>query len=63
MVQIIFSEPIMEEELNGRSLRSGSITHGNEMSFLDFADLFRTFRFENWFTNKVEFVRSKSFQH
>ena len=53
----------MEEELNGRSLRSGSITHGNEMSFLDFADLFRTFRFENWFTNKVDFVRSKSFQH
>ena len=38
------SEPIMEEELNTRSLRSGSITHGNEMSFLDFADLFKTFR-------------------
>ena len=35
----------MEEDLNVRSLRSGSITHGNEMSFLDFADLFKTFRF------------------
>ena len=43
-----FSEPIMEEDMNVRSLRSGSITHGNEMSFLDFADLFKTFRFKSF---------------
>jgi len=40
---LMTSEPIMEEELNVKSLRSGSITHGNEMSFQDFADLFKTF--------------------
>ena len=28
-----------------RALRSGSITHGNEMGFQDFADLFKIFRF------------------
>ena len=27
-----------------RALRSGSITHGNEMGFQDFADLFKIFR-------------------
>ena len=33
----------MEEESSMKSLRSGSITHGKEMSFQDFADLFMTF--------------------
>eukprot|EP00092_Neocalanus_flemingeri_P052031 GFUD01060685.1.p1 GENE.GFUD01060685.1~~GFUD01060685.1.p1 ORF type:complete len:103 (-),score=7.60 GFUD01060685.1:19-294(-) len=33
----------MEEESSVKCLRSGSITHGNEMSFQDFADLFKTF--------------------
>ena len=40
---LMTSEPIMEEESSMKSLRSGSITHGKEMSFQDFADLFMTF--------------------
>ena len=47
LIEIIFSEPIMEEETDVKSLRSGSITIGNELSFLDFADLLKTFRFAN----------------
>ena len=39
-----YSEPILEEEPSLRGLGSGSITHGNEMSFQDFADLFKIFR-------------------
>ena len=40
---LMTAEPIMEEESSMKSLRSGSITHGKEMSFQDFADLFMTF--------------------
>ena len=40
---LMTAEPIMEEESSMKSLRSGSITHGKEMSFHDFADLFMTF--------------------
>merc|ERR1719397_728161 len=40
---LMTSEPILEEDSNMKSLRSGSITHGNEMSFEDFADLFKIF--------------------
>ena len=53
-----FSEPIMEEEVNTRSLRSWSITHGNEMSFLDFADLFKIFRYiiYCWFVDLENYI-------
>merc|ERR1719195_145933 len=40
---LMASEPILEEEPSLRGLGSGSITHGNEMSFQDFADLFKIF--------------------
>jgi phosphatidylinositol phospholipase C epsilon len=40
---LMASEPIPEEDSSIKSLRSGSITHGKEMGFQDFADLFMTF--------------------
>ena len=40
---LMTAEPILEEESSLKSLRSGSITHGKEMAFQDFADLFMTF--------------------
>ena len=40
---LIMAEPILEEESGMKNLRSGSITHGKEMSFQDFADLFISF--------------------
>ena len=47
-LRLCFSEPILEEDFGKGSLRaSGSITHGSEMSFQDFADLFKIFRLEN----------------
>ena len=44
-IENYFSEPILEEDLSGKGLRTGSITHGKEMSFQDFEDLFKIFRF------------------
>ena len=39
-----FSETILEEDFGLRGLRARSVTHGSEMSFQDFADLFKIFR-------------------
>ena len=36
---------VIPEDPGLKQLRSGSITHGSELSFRDFKDLFKLFRF------------------
>ena len=55
-----FSETILEEDFGIRDLRARSVTHGNEMSFQDFADLFKIFRYFNVnISHIVHFYKAK----
>ena len=54
-----FSETILEEDFGIRDLRARSVTHGNEMSFQDFADLFKIFRYFTINISHCAFLQSQ----